>query len=97
MMSIVKSLLLLCLLAVASFGATYKGKNIDGKKYAASIRSDKEIFSGSVMFEGQFAYLSFNGQLIPVKLESETIEDLRRIPANDKTHRWEITVEEDPL
>ena len=48
------------------------------------------------MFDGQFAYLYFNGQIITVKLESETIEDLRRIPANDKTHHWEITVDEDP-
>ena len=96
-MSIVSSFLLLCLLVVASFGATYKGKNIDGKKFAASIRSDKEFYSGSVMFDGQFAYLSFDGQLVTVKLESETIRDLHRIAANDKTQRWEITLEEEPF
>lgn len=96
-MSIGRYLLVVSLLVVPSFGATYKGKNIDGKKYSATIRSDKEIFAGSVMFDGQFAHLSFNGQLITVKLESETIQDLRRIPANDKTDRWEITVEEDPF
>ena len=97
MVSIVKSLLLLCLLVLASNGAIYKGKNIDGKKFSASIRSEKEIFAGSVMFDGQFAHLSFNGQLITVKLESEIIENLTRIPGYDKTHRWEITIEEDPL
>ena len=94
-MSIPKSLLLICLLVVASSGATYKGKNIDGKKYSASIRSEKKVFSGSVEFDGEFAYLSFNGQLITVKLENESIDDLRHIPANDKTHHWEISVDQD--
>ena len=94
-MSIPKSLLLICLLVVASSGATYKGKNIDGKKYSASIRSEKKVFSGSVEFDGEFAYLSFNGQIITVRLENETIEDLQRIPANDKAHHWEISINED--
>ena len=89
--------MLLCLFGVASFGATYKGRNIDGKKYAASIRSDKEIYAGSIMFDGQFAYLTFDRQEVTVKLENEKIEDLRSIRANDKTSHWEISVEENPL
>jgi hypothetical protein len=93
---IAKLSILFCVFVSVSFGATYKGKNIDGKKYAASIKSAKEIFGGSVEFDGQFAYLSFNTQIITVKLENENIEDLRSIPANDKTHYWEISVDEDP-
>jgi hypothetical protein len=95
-MSITKVTAWICLFVGVSFGATYKGKNIDGKKYAASIKSEKEIFGGSVEFDGQFAYLSFNGRLITVKLENENIEDLKSVPANDKSNHWEIRVDETP-
>ena len=71
-----KTLSLILLLASLSFGATYKGKSIDGKKYAASTRINGIIVPVTVRFEGRGVELWLDGKIVPMKLADEVIEDL---------------------
>ena len=88
-----KTLALLLLLVSSGFAATYKGQNIDGKKYSASVKSGGVIHSISVSFEGKTAYLYFpKKEIVEVKLHSEVIDDLTAIEAFDGKSDWIINV-----
>ncbi len=67
--------------------ATYKGQNIDGKKYGCVAKSASKIVSGSLRFEGRTAYLYLDKEIVTVKLNSEEITNLRDIEATgEKEH-----------
>lgn len=88
-----KVFLFALLLTSTVFGATYKGKNIDGKKYPASVKIGKAIESISVEFQGETAFLYFpKNKIIEVKLHSETIDDLSAVEAFDGKQDWIINV-----
>ena len=88
-----KTFALFLILASSGFAATYKGQNIDGKKYSASVKAGGVIHSISVSFEGKTAYLYFpKKEIVEVKLHSEVIDDLTAIEAFDGNRDWIINV-----
>lgn len=94
-----KPLLLLLTLAVANatqvssaFAATYRGTNIDGKKYAASTRINGVIVPISVQFGGKYVSVWIDGEIIEMKLEVEDIKDPSAVGAHDGKKEWLLNV-----
>ena len=81
----------LLLMGLAIYPATYKGKNVDGKRYRAVVEhSDGGSISADVRFDGRFAYLYFETWTHKVALSKEEIDDPRSIKAYDGIHEWTI-------
>jgi hypothetical protein len=78
-------------------GATYKGKNIDGKKYKAVAGTEYGPTSADVKFEGRKAYLYFETWTHTVYLQSIDIKDPKNISATDGHHQWTISIVEGQL
>ncbi len=90
-MKLIVSISLIACLTVAIYPATYKGKSIDGKKYAATVTSsDGGLSSADVRFEGRIAHLYFEKWTHKVYLKNIQIEDPSSIHATDGTHTWTI-------
>jgi hypothetical protein len=87
-----KYLLLIALLVAPVCGAAYKGKNIDGKKYPCEAKSEKGIYSGSVVFEGKTAVVYLEDKAVELKLENESIEDPAKIYAYNEQGSWTISI-----
>lgn len=79
-------LLLLVLLIGGAFGATYKGKSLDGKKYVCTAKGNGVVIGGSVMFDGKTVHLYTVRNVMTLKLASETIDDLKDIIATSDEH-----------
>lgn len=80
-------------LTLGSYPATYKGKSIDGKKYAAVVtNNDGELVSADVRFEGLIVYLYFEKWIHRVYLAKQAIDDPLNIAANDGHHAWKISL-----
>lgn len=75
-------------LALSVSGATYKGKSIDGKKYACTAKGDGVVIGGTVQFDGRTAYLYHNKTVTTLRLDSEAIDDPKDIQAGD----WSISI-----
>ena len=73
------------------FGATYKGKNIDGKKYAASVKPGKVIVSCDVVFDGKAVYI-YSDVLTTGKLWGEVISDQHDIEIAVGNEDWAIDI-----
>jgi len=78
-----KALILTLLLASAAFGATYKGKNIDGVKYSASTRINGIIEPVTVRFDGRSCEIWLKGEILPMRLQSEEIENPAAVSVYD--------------
>lgn len=92
--------LLAVLLAVEqAAAATFQGRNVDGKRYQASVLNhDYGLIDGvEVRFESERAYVYLRGgtRLVLV-LQDEDIADPHRIPADDPRRGivWEINVKD---
>jgi len=81
-------------LVIATFGATYKGKSIDGKKYAASVKTGKMILSCDVMFDGKAVYI-YTGKVLSGKLWNEVISDPYDIEIAVGTESWTVDILDD--
>jgi hypothetical protein len=94
--------LALCLLAalpVASArGATYHGRNVDGKRYQGSVLNQDFglIDNVEIKFHGDHAYVYLRGGRLLLILQDEEITDPHRIPADDPRRGtvWEIDVKD---
>lgn len=73
-------LLAILLLSIGTFGATYRGENIDGKSYGVSVKAGGLIRAGSIIFHGKSATITIDRETYDVKLASEMIDD----PAEDR-------------
>jgi hypothetical protein len=92
--------LLAALLTVGqAAAATFQGRNVDGRRYQASILNhDYGMIDGvEVRFESERAYIYLHGggRLVLI-LQDEDIADPRRIPADDLRRGivWEINVKD---
>ena len=89
---IVFIILALCLPWTAT-AATYKGKNIDGKRYkAVASHSDGGSSSADVRFEGKIVYVYFETWTHKLFLEKIEIDDPRNVKAGDGIHAWVIEI-----
>ena len=86
--SLVPVIIVFC---ASAFGAEYKGKNIDGKKYVASVKTEKGIFAASVRFEGKTVFIYLEKEVIEAKLENEIIENENDVPASNEKGSWLIS------
>ena len=82
---------MIVVLGVEVIPATYKGKSVDGKKYAAVVKtSNGLVASVDVEFKGRAAFLYFEKSIIKVYIAKEEIEDPRNILAADSIRSWTI-------
>jgi hypothetical protein len=80
-------------LTVQSYAATYKGKNIDGKKYAAVVSNDSGLLvSADVRFDGMKVFIYFGKRTHTAFLSDEAISDPRNVLANDGHHVYTIEI-----
>lgn len=91
--------LLAVLLAADGGAATFQGRNVDGRRYQASVlNQDYGLLDAvEVRFQSEhaFVYLHGGGRLVLV-LQDEEIVDPHRIPADDPRRGivWEIDVKD---
>jgi hypothetical protein len=90
-MIIKATILILCLVGL-SFGAKYRGRDIDGKKYEATVKGKGELSPALVQFDGLFVYIYFEKRIVTAKLANEDIENPHDIEASDGTNVWTIDV-----
>ena len=84
-------ILIILSLSFCTFGAIYKGKSIDGKKYAASVKTGKVIVSCDVIFEGKAVYI-YSDVLVTGKLSSEIISDPHDIEITVGREAWTVDI-----
>jgi hypothetical protein len=74
--------------------ATYRGRNVDGRRYQGSIlNNDYGMIDGvEVKFEAEHAYIYLRGGRLVLILQDESITDPHRIAADDPERGtvWEI-------
>ena len=87
------------LAAGAALPATYRGRDLDGRRYQASILNQDHglIDNVEVKFHDEHAYVYLRGgwRLVLI-LQDEEITDPHHIPADDLRHgiTWEINLKE---
>lgn len=86
------TILILCLVGVAS-GAKYKGRDIDGKKYEATVKGEGVISPARVIFNGCYVEIYIGKRVIMAKMGSEIINDPHDIEASDEKQSWTIDIE----
>ncbi len=72
---------IIAVLTMTSFGATYKGKSIDGRTYNCMAKTGREIHPCSIVFGGKSGHLKMRGGIYTIRLSSETIDDPKQVPA----------------
>jgi hypothetical protein len=87
------------LAASVALPATYHGRDLDGRRYQASVLNADfgQIDNAEVRFQGDHAYVYIHGRTrLLLILEDEEIVDPHRIPAEDPRHgiTWEIDLKE---
>lgn len=85
------TILILCLVGF-SFGAKYKGRDIDGKKYEATVKGKGVISPALVQFDGLFVHIYLEKRIVTAKLAKEEIENPHEVEASDGTNDWIIEV-----
>ena len=85
------AILILCLVGI-SFGAKYRGRDIDGKKYEAIVKGKGEISPALVQFDGLTVYIYLEKRIITAKLAVEDIQNPHDITASDGTNDWLLDV-----
>lgn len=88
-----KALILTLLLASTAFPATYRGESLDGKKLAATVRVNGVIEPVLVRFEGTGCELWLKGEILPMKLQSEIIDDLNAVSVYDGKREFVLKVD----
>lgn len=87
-----RTLLIIFCLVGCVFGATYKGKNIDGKKYEAIVMSGGVISDARVIFDGKYVDIYLGKRIVTAKMAGEVIDDPQDIVATDGKDTWTIDV-----
>ena len=90
-MTIKTAIFILCLVGL-SFGAKYRGQNIDGKKNEASVKGKGVISPARVTFDGRYVEIQFDKRTVTAKMAGEDIENPHDIEATDGTDSWIIDV-----
>ncbi len=95
MVSAMKAIILTLILSTIAFGATHKGRNIDGVKFSASTRINGRVESVFVRFDGRSCELWLKGKILPMKLESEEIDDPAAVIVYDAKREFLLKVDLD--
>lgn len=88
-----KAIILSLLFATAAFGATYRGQSIDGKKFPASTRINGIIEPVTVRFDGKGCELWLKGEILPMRLHSEEIDDPAAVAVYDGRREFLLKVD----
>lgn len=92
-MKTILTALLLCIAIVStSFGATYNGKSIDGKKYSGTAKDGKVIYDVRVEFNGRYATVYTGKRTFEVRLVSEVVDDPHHVEALDGDKQWVLSI-----
>lgn len=78
--------------AISTSGATYRGQNIDGKKYSGSTELKGVVVPVSLQFDGKYVSVVIDGAIVDLELESEEIKDPTAITASDGQHKWLLRI-----
>ncbi len=88
-----KAFIISVLLASVSFGATYKGQSIDGRKFTATTRIDGVIEPVTVRFDGKGVEVWLKGEILPMKLSDEVIDDSNSVTVYDGKREFVLKVD----
>lgn len=86
------AILIFCLVGIAC-GAKYRDRDIDGKKYEASVKGNGVISPARVVFDGRFVEIYFDNRIVTAKLASEVIDNTHGFQASDEAQNWIIDIE----
>jgi hypothetical protein len=87
-----KILILILSFSLSTSAASYKGKNVDGKKLDAVVKSTDFISDARVIFDGRYVEIYLGMRIIRAKMAGEVIDNPHDIVASDGTDIWTINV-----